>query len=45
MSRGDAIIGIQDIVSVRKFGRFWIKSVEGMTKKDNYRLIVNVLQK
>ncbi|MGO4936711.1 RNA-binding protein [Fundicoccus sp. Sow4_H7] len=44
MERGDALIGVQDIVSVRKFGRFWIQSVEGVTKKDNFRLLVNVLE-
>ncbi|MBZ6526677.1 RNA-binding protein [Aerococcaceae bacterium DSM 111021] len=45
MVRPDVEIGINDIVSLRKFGRFWINDIEGMTKKDNYRLNVNVLLK
>lgn len=45
MDRPDVEVGIDDIVSLRKFGRFWIQSIDGMTKKDNYRLKVNVLKK
>lgn len=45
MERPDVEIGINDIISLRKFGRFWINDIEGMTKKDNYRLNVNVLLK
>lgn len=45
MERPDVEIGVNDIVSLRKFGRFWINDIEGMTKKDNYRLNVNVLLK
>src|SRR5699024_12066364 len=40
MERPDVEIGINDIISLRKFGRFWINDIEGMTKKDNYRLNV-----
>lgn len=45
MDRPDIEVGLEDIVSLRKYGRFWIQSVDGMTKKDNYRLTVNVLVK
>lgn len=41
----DLEIGVQDIVSVRKKGRFWVEAVEGTTKKDNYRLKVSVIVK
>lgn len=44
MDRSDVTIGENDIVSLRKSGRFWIESIDGTTKKDNYRLTVNVLQ-
>lgn len=44
MERSDIQIGVNDIVSLRKYGRFWIDSIDGVTKKDNYRLTVNVLQ-
>ncbi len=44
MERSDQLIGEQDIVSLRKSGRFWIQSIDGLTKKDNYRLTVNVLK-
>lgn len=43
MTRADAEVRLNDIVSLRKSGRFWIKSIDGMTKKDNYRLSVQVL--
>lgn len=45
MERPDVEIGVNDIVSLRKFGRFWINDIEGMTKKDNYRLNMRVLLK
>lgn len=45
MTRSDAEMEINDIVSLRKYGRFWIQSIDGVTKKDNYRLTVNVLIK
>ncbi len=44
MERSDEIIGEEDIVSLRRSGRFWIKSIDGVTKKDNFRLTVNVLK-
>lgn len=44
MERGDIEVYPQDIVSLRKFGRFWIETVEGQTKKDNLRVIVRILQ-
>lgn len=43
MERPDVEIGVNDIVSLRKSGRFWINNIDGMTKKDNYRLDVRVL--
>lgn len=43
MDRPDQEIGENDIVSLRKFGRFWIDHIDGMTKKENYRLSVRVL--
>lgn len=43
MERPDVEIGVNDIVSLRKSGRFWIHNIDGMTKKDNYRLDVRVL--
>ena len=36
MDRSDVTIGENDIVSLRKSGRFWINSIDGTTKKDNY---------
>lgn len=45
MERPDVIVGVNDIVSLRKFGRFWIESVDGTTKKDNYRLTINILER
>ncbi|AXY25967.1 RNA-binding protein [Suicoccus acidiformans] len=45
VDRPDIEIGVSDIVSLRKFGRFWIEEVEGVTKKDNYRLNVSVLER
>lgn len=42
--RSDIVIGPQDIVSMRQAGRFRIKAVEGMTRKENYRLTVEVLK-
>lgn len=45
MDRADGEVKINDIVSLRKYGRFWIQSIDGVTKKDNYRLTVNVLVK
>lgn len=41
--RNDIEIGENDIVSLRKFGRFWISSIDGVTKKNNYRLTINKL--
>ena len=45
MERPDVVVGVNDIVSLRKFGRFWIESVDGTTKKDNFRLTVNILER
>lgn len=44
MDRSDVTIGENDIVSLRRSGRFWIDSIDGTTKKDNYRLTINVLK-
>ncbi|MBG9979648.1 RNA-binding protein [Facklamia sp. DSM 111018] len=44
MERTDVMIGEEDIVSLRRFGRFRIRAIEGMTKKENYRLSVEVLK-
>ena len=43
MDRPDREIGEDDIVSLRKFGRFWIDRIEGQTKKDNFRLMIRRL--
>lgn len=43
--RPDIEVNEQDIISVRKFGRFWIESINGRTKKDNVHLTVNVLKR
>lgn len=45
MERSDFIVGEQDIVSVRQYGRFSIDEIEGFTKKDHYRLKVKILSK
>lgn len=45
MQRPDFEVGVQDIVSVRRKGRFWIEVIEGTTKKDNFKLKVSVIQK
>lgn len=44
MDRSDVTIGENDIVSLRRSGRFWIDSIDGTTKKDNYRLSIKVLK-
>ncbi|MGX7106715.1 YlmH family RNA-binding protein [Hutsoniella sourekii] len=44
VDRPDLEVGLQDIVSLRKFGRFWIVAIEGVTRKDNYRLKINKLE-
>lgn len=43
VSRSDQLLGLEDIVSVRRSGRFRIRSVDGMTKKDNFRLTIEKL--
>lgn len=43
MNRPDVQVGEEDIVSLRHFGRFWIKNIDGKTRKDNYKLQINVL--
>lgn len=45
VDRPDHEIGEEDIVSLRKFGRFWIDHVNGQTRRDNYRLSIRVLQR
>lgn len=44
MDRSDYELKVNDIVSMRKKGRFWIKSLDGMTKKENYRLNIDILK-
>ncbi|MDO4432500.1 MAG: YlmH/Sll1252 family protein [Aerococcaceae bacterium] len=41
----DFELGMSDLVSVRKYGRFIVQEMEGMTKKDNYRLKINKLSR
>lgn len=43
VDRPDMPVGVHDIVSLRKNGRFWIDHIDGMTRKDNYRLTIKVL--
>lgn len=43
VQRPDTLVAVYDIVSVRKKGRFKVESIEGKTRKDNYRLRVHVL--
>lgn len=43
VDRPDIMMDIQDIVSVRQHGRFWIEAVDGVTKKDNIRLSIRKL--
>ncbi|WP_282920844.1 RNA-binding protein [Ignavigranum ruoffiae] len=43
MERPDREIGENDIVSLRKFGRFWIDQMFEPTKKGNFRLNIRVL--
>lgn len=43
MERPDREIGVNDIVSLRKFGRFWIDQMFEPTKKGNFRLNIRVL--
>lgn len=45
VDRPDIFIGVNDIVSLRKYGRFWINEVEGITRKDNYRIHVSILER
>lgn len=40
----DAVLAMSDLVSVRKFGRFSLQAIEGVTRKDKYRVRVRVLQ-
>lgn len=44
MDRVDVLVGLEDIVSMRRFGRFRIRSIDGFTKKENYRLTVQLLK-
>ncbi|MGX7109311.1 YlmH family RNA-binding protein [Facklamia miroungae] len=44
VDRSDTLVGISDIVSLRRFGRFRIQTVDGKTKKDNFRLTIDLLQ-
>ncbi|MGF3066738.1 RNA-binding protein [Facklamia sp. P13055] len=44
IDRSDTLVGISDIVSLRHFGRFRIQSVDGKTKKDNFRLSIDLLK-
>ena len=43
--RANFELGIADVISVRRYGRFWIHEVEGLTRKDNYRLNIRFLEK
>lgn len=43
VERPDMMMDVKDIVSVRKYGRFWIDNLEGVTKKDNIRLSIRKL--
>lgn len=45
MDRADTVVKENDIVSLRKYGRAWIHSIDGKTKKDNIRLNVSVLKR
>lgn len=45
VDRPDVELAVKDIVSLRRFGRFWIDNIEGQTKKDNYILSVKVIKR
>lgn len=45
IDRPDIEIGEQDIISLRRYGRFRINQIEGITKKENYRLKIDVLER
>ena len=42
--RGDSLLQEDDLVSVRRFGRFQLKQLMGMTKKNNYRMQIKILK-
>ncbi|MDK7186758.1 RNA-binding protein [Facklamia hominis] len=42
--RGDSLLQEDDLVSVRRFGRFQLKQLMGMTKKNNYRIQIKILK-
>lgn len=44
-TRPDLVLDLLDIVSVRKFGRIQLRSIEGKTKKQKIRLGLGVLRK
>ncbi|MCR8969153.1 RNA-binding protein [Facklamia sp. 7083-14-GEN3] len=44
VDRSDTLVGVSDIVSLRRYGRFRIQSVDGKTKKDNFRLSIDLLK-
>lgn len=43
--RANFVLSTEDIVSVRKYGRFKIEKVEGKSKKDKIKVILKVIQR
>ena len=40
----DTVLAMSDLVSLRKYGRFRLEGIEGMTRKDKYRINVKLLK-
>lgn len=45
MDRPDEVVAINDLISVRRYGRLKITEINGQTKKDKWRISLNVIKK
>lgn len=43
ITRPDSVLEPLDIISIRGFGRIQVKAVDGMTKKQKYRIIIGIM--
>lgn len=43
--KADFIVALEDMISARGFGRIQLKSIDGQTKKEKFRLTLKVLRK
>ncbi|QIL50545.1 RNA-binding protein [Weissella coleopterorum] len=45
MERPDEVVAINDLISVRRYGRLKITALNGQTKKDKWRISLNIIKK